>query len=53
MKHARTIHRVAEVVFNLVKVLGGNWSAIFSLAMSMLELYETLKGPEPQVAPAV
>lgn len=50
MKNARTIHKVADVVLNLVKVLGGNWSAIISLAMSMFELYEVLRGPEPSVA---
>lgn len=50
MKHARTVHRVAEVVLNLVKVLGGNWSAVISLAMSLFELYETLRGPEPIAA---
>jgi len=47
MKRVRTVHRVAEVLFHLVKVLGGNWAAIFSLAMSVLELYETLRGPQP------
>jgi hypothetical protein len=47
MKRIRTVHRVAEVILNLVKVLGGNWTAIFSLAMSVLELYETLRAPEP------
>jgi hypothetical protein len=50
MKKARTIHRVADVIINLVKVLGGNWSAIISLAMSMFELYEVLRGPEPTIA---
>jgi hypothetical protein len=50
MKRARTIHRVADVVLNLVKVLGGNWSAIISLAMSVFELYEVLWEPEPSAA---
>jgi hypothetical protein len=50
MKKARTVHRVADVIINLVKVLGGNWSAIISLAMSMFELYEVLWGPEPAIA---
>lgn len=50
MKSARTIHRVADVILNLVKVLGGNWSAIISLAMSVFELYEVLRGPEPNLA---
>jgi hypothetical protein len=50
MKRARTIHQVAEVILNLVKVLGGNWSAIISLAMSTFELYAMLRGPEPSPA---
>jgi hypothetical protein len=50
MKKARTVHRVADVIINLVKVLGGNWSAIISLAMSIFELYEVLRGPEPTIA---
>jgi hypothetical protein len=50
MKRARTIHQVAEVILNLMKVLGGNWSAIISLAMSTFELYVMLRGPEPSAA---
>jgi hypothetical protein len=50
MKRVRTIHQVAEVILNLVKVLGGNWSAIISLAMSTFELYVMLRGPEPSAA---
>ena len=53
MRHAQTIHRVAEVALLLIKVLGGNWSAIFSLALGMMELYISWRGRETGVASAV
>jgi hypothetical protein len=50
MKHAHTLHKAVEVILNLAKVLGGNWSAVISLAMSMFELYTVLRTPEPLAA---
>ena len=50
MKHAHILHKAVEVILNLVKVLGGNWSAAISLAMSLFELYAVLQGPEPSAA---
>lgn len=49
MQYARIIYKIAEVAFNLVKVLGGNWAAIVGLVLSMSELHAEL-WPEPQIA---
>lgn len=49
MQYARIIYKIAEVAFNLVKVLGGNWAAIVALVLSMAELHAALR-PEPTIA---
>ncbi len=43
MQFVRTIYRVAEVAFHLIRLLRGNWSAAASLALSMFELYRVAK----------
>lgn len=45
MEYVRFIAKIAEVVFNLVKVLGGNWSAIVALVMSVIDLHAAWRGP--------
>lgn len=50
MRHVQTIYKMAELVFLLIKVLGGNWSAILSLVLGMMELYMELRGQGPEVA---
>ena len=45
MEYVRIIARIAEVVFNLVKVLGGNWSAVAALVMSLIDLHAAWQAP--------
>jgi hypothetical protein len=47
----RIISKVVEVLFNFAKVLGGNWTAIAALAMSMIELHEAWQAS--RTAPAL
>lgn len=53
MRHLHTIHKLLEVAFLLMKVLGGSWSAIVPMVLGILELYATWRGPQPSVASAV
>jgi hypothetical protein len=46
VQYVRIICKIAEVAFNLFKVLGGNWSAIAALVLSMVELHAASR-PEP------
>jgi hypothetical protein len=46
VQHLRTIGKIAEVVFTLVKVLGGNWSAIITLVMSVIDLHAAWQAPK-------
>ncbi|MBV9453176.1 MAG: hypothetical protein JOZ19_03490 [Rubrobacter sp.] len=52
MQYVRIICKIAEVAFNLFKVLGGNWSAIATLVLSMVELHAAWQ-PEPGVTQAL
>ena len=45
MQYVRIMSKIAEVLFNLFKVLGGNWSAIAALVMSMIELHAAWQEP--------
>jgi hypothetical protein len=45
MEYVRIISKIAEVVFSLVKVLGGNWSAIVALVMSVIDLHAAWQVP--------
>ena len=45
MEYVRIIAKIAEVVFNLFKVLGGNWSAIVALVMSVVDLHSAWQAP--------
>ena len=45
MENVRIIAKIAEVVFNLMKVLGGNWSAIIALVMSVMDLHAAWQAP--------
>jgi hypothetical protein len=47
----RIIAKMAEVAFNLVKVLGGNWSAMVALVMSVIDLHAAWR--EPRAAQAL
>ena len=51
MQYVRIICKIAEVAFNLFKVLGGNWSAVVALVLSMVELHAAC-WPEPDLAQA-
>jgi hypothetical protein len=51
VQYVRIICKIAEVAFNLFKVLGGNWSAIAMLVLSMVELHSAWR-PEPGVTQA-
>ena len=51
MQYVRIICKIAEVAFNLFKVLGGNWSAVVALVLSMVELHAVC-WPEPDLAQA-
>jgi hypothetical protein len=35
----RIIWKIVEVAFNLFKVIGGNWSAVATLVLSLVELH--------------
>jgi hypothetical protein len=39
VQYVRIVGKIAEVLFNLTKVLGGNWSAIVTLVMSVIDLH--------------
>jgi hypothetical protein len=39
VRYVRIIWKLVEVAFNLIKVMGGNWSAVVALALSMVELH--------------
>ena len=45
MEYARIIGKVAAVVLNLAKVLGGNWLAIVALVMSVMDLHAAWRAP--------
>ena len=49
MQYVQIIYKLAEVAFNLFKVLGGNWMAIAALVMSMVELHSAFS-PAPATA---
>ena len=51
MQYVRIICKIAEVAFNVFKVLGGNWSAVVALVLSMVELHAAC-WPEPDLAQA-
>lgn len=51
MQYVRMIGKLVEVLFNLAKVLGGNWVAIAALAMSMIDLHEAWQAS--RTAPAL
>jgi predicted aminopeptidase len=51
MQYVRIICKIAEVAFNLFKVLGGNWAAVFALFLSMADLHEAC-WPEARMAQA-
>jgi hypothetical protein len=46
VEYARIIAKIAEVVFSLVKVLGGNWWAIAALVMSVIDLHAAWQAPK-------
>jgi hypothetical protein len=46
VEYVRIIAKIAEVVFNLVKVLGGNWAATVALVMSVIELHAAWQAPK-------
>lgn len=50
MRYAQIAHKAAEVIFNLIKVLGGNWIAAFSLALSLFDLYQVFHAGAVQPA---
>lgn len=52
MQYVRIICKIAEVAFNLFKVLGGNWTAVAALVLSMVELHAAFC-PEPRTAQAL
>lgn len=39
MRYVRIIWKIVEVAFNVIKVMGGNWSAVIALVLSMVELH--------------
>jgi hypothetical protein len=39
VRYVQIIWKLVEVAFNLIKVMGGNWSAIVALVLSMIELH--------------
>jgi len=43
MRYVKIICRIAELGLNLLKVLGGNWAAIFALVVSAIELREAFR----------
>ena len=45
MQYVRIMSKIVEVLFNLFKVLGGNWTAIAALVMSMIELHAAWQEP--------
>ena len=45
MQYVRIIGKIAEVLFNLTKLLGGNWSAIVALIMSVIDLHAAWQAP--------
>ena len=45
VQYVRIIGKIAEVLFNLTKVLGGNWSAIVALIMSVIDLHAAWQAP--------
>jgi hypothetical protein len=45
VEYVRIIGKIAEVLFNVAKVLGGNWSAIAALVMSVIDLHAAWQGP--------
>jgi hypothetical protein len=45
MEYVRIMSKIAEVVFSLVNVLGGNWSAIVALIMSVIDLHAAWQAP--------
>ena len=51
VEYVRIIGKIVEVLFNLAKVLGGNWASIAALALSMVELHEAWQAS--RTAPAL
>ncbi len=51
MQYVRIICKIAELAFNLFKVLGGNWAAVVALVLSIVELHEVC-WPEAEMAQA-
>jgi len=45
VQYVRIVGKIAEVLFNLTKVLGGNWSAIVTLVMSVIDLHAAWQAP--------
>jgi hypothetical protein len=39
VQYVRIIWKIVEVAFNLFKVIGGNWSAVAALVLSLVELH--------------
>jgi hypothetical protein len=39
VRYVKIIWKIVEVAFNLMKVMGGNWSAVVALVLSMFELH--------------
>jgi hypothetical protein len=46
VQYVRIVGKIAEVLFNLTKVLGGNWSAIVTLVMSVIDLHAAWQAPK-------
>jgi hypothetical protein len=46
VQHLRIVGKIAEVVFTLLQVLGGNWSAMVALVMSVIDLHGAWQAPK-------
>jgi hypothetical protein len=45
VQYVRIICKIAEVAFNLAKVLGGSWSSVAALVLSVVELHAAWQEP--------
>jgi hypothetical protein len=45
MRYIRIISKAVEVASALIKVLGGNWAAVFGLVAGVIDLHAAARAP--------